>query len=138
MLKPKRVNKSKNQILDEMARKAKVERQKQMVRRIFPLLKVDTIYEMQTALSAVAGYLKEEIERKMGVFKVNDLPLDFKDEPKTKITESMVAIKSELQMDSAVEVMEAIELFANYLPSIGAERFLSKKSEELKVEDLNL
>ena len=54
MSSPKRVNKNKPEILDEMARRAKVEKFKDMGRRLFPLLTTDTIYDAQTAIEA--GY----------------------------------------------------------------------------------
>ncbi len=136
--KPKRINKSKQQIVDEMERKAKILRQKEMVRRIFPLLKVDTIYEAQTAIFAVQGYLKEDLEKKMKIFKINDIALDFKGEPDTEITKVMHTIKSELQNDSAVEVMDMLEIFGNFFPDIGAEKYLAKKISELTIEDLKL
>lgn len=138
-MKPKRINKSKKQIVDEIELKAKVARQKEMVKRVFPLLKdLDNLYEAQTALMAVSGYLKEDIEKKMSIFKVNDIALDFKDEPKTKITEVMTSIKAELQNDCAVEAMDMLELFGNFIPNIGAEAYLKKPANELTLEDLKL
>lgn len=139
MQKQKRVNKGKAQILAEIEQKSKISRQKEMVKRIFPLLgSLDTLYDAQTALMSVSGYIKEDIEKKMNVFKVNDIALDFKDEPKTKITEVMVAIKAELQTDCALEASDMLELFTNFIPNIAAEEFLKKPASELTLEDLKL
>lgn len=134
----KRVNKSKPEILDEMAKRAKIERQKELIRRIFPLLEVDTMYDMQTALLAVSGYIKEDIERKVQIFNVNDMLLDFKGEPDTKITKVMNAIKTELQMENAVEVMDTLETFGNFIPNIGVEAYLKKDAKDLTLKDLKL
>jgi len=96
------------------------------------------MYDMQTALLAVSGYIKEDIERKVQIFNVNDMLLNFKGEPDTKITKVMNAIKTELQMENAVEVMDTLETFGNFIPNIGVEAYLKKDAKDLTLKDLKL
>ena len=60
-----RINKSKEQILADMASKQKVEHIKEVVRKVFPLLKVPTIYDGQTTLNALTGFIKADLEEKI-------------------------------------------------------------------------
>lgn len=135
MQKPKRLNKSKDQISEEMAYNAKLLRFKHMATRIFPLLTTDTIYDAQTAMDAISGFVKYDLAEKESQFKVNDLPLDFSDQPEGKITETMTALKAELQTESAKEVAEFLEMFSRTISSYGAAQFVKKPMSDLKAED---
>ena len=136
MTKPKRVNKNKGQILDEMAQRVKIEKFKDMGHRIFPLLKTETIYDAQTAIEAVSGYIKFELAVKENSYKINDLLIDMSEEPESDITTAMNAIKVELQNENAKDTAEFLELFGRTLSSYGAKEFLKKPMTDLKVEDI--
>lgn len=133
---PKRVNKSKPEILSEMAQRAKVEKFKDMGRRIFPLLKTETIYDGQTVLDAVSGYIKFELAVKEQSLKLNDLLVDFSKEPEGEILEAMKAIKVELQQESAKDVADFLELMGRTFSSYASSEFLKKPMSDLKVEDI--
>ena len=133
---PKRVNKTKPEILDEMAKRAKIENFKDMGRRLFPILKTDSIYDAQTALDAVAGYVKMELAIKEAKLKINDIPLDFSKEPKGKVTDVMNAIKVEVQNENAKDVAEFLELFSRTFSSYAMKVFLEKPMSEVKVDDI--
>lgn len=132
----KRVNKSKPEILNEMAQRAKVEKFKDMGKRLFPLLTTDTIYDAQTALEAVSGYIKFELSIKEASFKLNDLPLDFSKETKSKVTDVMNAIKVELQEENAKDCAEFLELFGRTFSSLAVKKYLENPMSEVKVEDI--
>lgn len=132
----KRVNKSKPEILGEMAQRAKVEKFKDMGRRVFPLLKTETIYDAQTVLDAVSGYIKFELAVKEQSLKLNDLLVDFSKEPKGEILDAMDAIKVELQQESAKDVADFLELMGRTFSSYASSEFLKKPMTDLKVEDI--
>lgn len=134
--KQKRVNKNKAQILDEMAQRAKIDKFKDMGKRLFPLLSTDTIYDAQTAIEAVSGYIKFELSVKEAGFKVNDLPLDFSKEPEGKVTEVMNAIKVELQGESAKDSAEFLELFGRTFSSYAVKKYLDNPMSEVNVDDI--
>ncbi len=136
MQKLKRVNKSKDQITQEMERNALLLRYKNMAARLFPLLQTDTIYDAQTALDAVSGFTKYELSEKEASFKMNDLALDFSEQPKGKITDVMNAIKVELQNESAKEAADFLELFSKTFSQYGASHFVKKSMSEIKSSDI--
>ncbi len=133
---PKRINKSKDQISDEIAYNAKLFRFKNMAARVFPLLLTDSVYDAQTALDAVSGFAKAELSEKEASFKINDLSLDFSAQPKGKITDTMNAIKVELQEENAKEVSDFLELFSRTFSSYGTNQFLKKPMSDIKASDI--
>lgn len=132
----KRVNKTKDEIAKEMAHKAKVEKQKALARRMFPLLEVETIYDGQTALNALSGYIKFEMAVRESKLKINDLLLDLKKEPDTQITKVMEALKAEFQDEPAKELSELMERMANTLQSFIARKYVNNPMSEIKMEDI--
>lgn len=133
---PKRVNKTKQEIAKEMAHRAKIEKDKALVRRIFPLLQTETIYDAQTALGAVAGYIKFDLAKKEGMLKVNDLLLDLSKEPESAITETMNAIKVELQDENARDVASLLERISNSFAQYGAAQYLKNPMKDLNVDEI--
>ncbi len=133
---PKRVNKTKDEIAKEMAHKAKVEHQKALARRMFPLLEVETIYDGQTALNALSGYIKFEIAVRESKLKINDLLLDLKKEPDTQITKVMEALKTEFQDEPAKELSELMERMAKTLEAFIARKYINNAMSEIKLEDI--
>lgn len=133
---PKRINKTKPEILGEMAQRAKIEKFKDMGRRIFPLLTTDTIYDAQTAIEAVSGYIKFELSIKESGFKVNDLPLDFSKEQEGKVTDVMNAIKVELQTENAKDSAEFLELFGRTFSNYAVKKYLDNPMSDVNVDDI--
>ncbi len=133
---PKRVNKTKDEIAKEMAHKANVEKQKALARRMFPLLEVESIYDGQTALNALSGYIKFEMAVRESKLKINDLLLDLKKEPDTQITKVMEALKAEFQDEPAKELSDLMERMAKTLESFIARKYINNPMSEIKLEDI--
>jgi len=133
---PKRVNKTKDEIAKEMAHKANVEKQKALARRMFPLLEVESIYDGQTALNALSGYIKFEMAVRESKLKINDLLLDLKKEPDTQITKVMEALKAEFQDEPAKELSDLMERMAKTLESFIARKYINNPISEIKLEDI--
>lgn len=133
----KRVNKTKEEIAKELAHKIKIEREKGIARRIFPLLTdQESIYDAQTTVNALSGYIKYEMSKKEASFKLNDLLIDLSKEPDTKITATMQALKVELQEDGAKEVASLLERLGQALGQFSASQFMQKPMSEIKMEDI--
>jgi len=133
---PKRVNKTKDEIAKEMAHKANIEKQKALARRMFPLLAVESIYDGQTALNALSGYIKFEMAVRESKLKINDLLLDLKKEPDTQITKVMEALKAEFQDEPAKELSDLMERMAKTLESFIARKYINNPMSEIKLEDI--
>lgn len=133
---PKRVNKTKDEIAKEMAHKANIEKQKALARRMFPLLAVESIYDGQTALNALSGYIKFEMAVRESKLKINDLLLDLKKEPDTQITKVMEALKAEFQDEPAKELSDLMERMAKTLESFIARKYINNPMSEIKMEDI--
>lgn len=117
--------------------KESVKKQKEVARRIFSKLTgLDTIYDAQTAVSALSGYIKYELAVKEMGLKLNDLLIDLKNEPKTKITEAIDALKVELQEENAKETAGLLERFGNTLAQYSAAQHLKNPMSSMKVEDI--
>lgn len=120
-----------------MAMKAVVEKQKLVARRIFDSIKgQDTIYDAQTVVNSLSGYIKYELAIKEAGLKLNDLLIDLKNEPKTKITEAIEMLKVELQDESARDMATLLERFGNTLGQYSAAKHLKTQMNEVKLEDI--
>jgi len=133
---PKRVNKTKDEIAKEMAHREKIEHQKALAKRMFPLLQVESIYDGQTALNALSGYIKFEMAVRESKLKVNDLLLDLKKEPDTQITKVMEALKTEFQDEPAKELSDLMERMAKTLEAFIARKYINNPISEIKMEDI--
>jgi hypothetical protein len=68
--------------------------------------------------------------------KINDLLIDLKNQPKTKITKAMEALKAELQNENAKETASLLERFGNTLGQYSAATFMKNKMSKIKIEDI--
>lgn len=132
----KRINKSKSQILDEIAQKAKIENFKNIGKKLFPMLTTDSIYDAQTVLDALSGYIKMELAVKESSFLVSDLLVDLSNEPKGNITDIMKAIHTEISKENAKDMAEFLELFSKTFSTYAVNQYLKKPMSDLKVEDI--
>lgn len=133
----KRVNKSKEEIAAEMKHKAVVTQQKELVKKIFAAISSqDTIFDAQTVLNALSGFIKYELSQKEATLKINDLLLDLSKQPKGKITKAMTELKAELQNENAKDTTMLLEHFGNTLGQYSAATFMKNKMSKIKIEDI--
>lgn len=132
-----RANKSKEEIAQDMVKKQIVLKERELAKIMFQILEgQETIYDAQTVVNALAGYIKYEIQVKNSQFKVNDLLIDLSKEKKNKITEAMESLKAEFQNEPALDLANLLERFGKQLAMYGASEFLKKPMTELSAEDL--
>ena len=132
-----RENKSKEEIAAEMKRNEKVKRDKILVKLMFPFIEnLKSIYDAQTVLSAVSGYMKADLASKTAELKVKDLVVDLSKEEDTEITHAMKNILEQLQGENAEDMTELLQRFSDILPKIGANEYLKGPMLNLKITDI--
>lgn len=130
-------NKSKAEIAAEMKQKEKVKRDKILVKLMFPFIEnMKSIYDAQTVLSAVSGYMKADLASKTSELKVKDLVVDLSKEEDNDITHAMKNILSQLQEENAEDMTELLQRFSDILPKIGANEYLKGPMSTLKITDI--
>lgn len=133
----KRVNKSKEQILNDMDHAKKVAHIKEMVRQLFPLVEnVDTVYDAQTAVNALSGFIAAHIENKVALIKLSELPIDLSGEEDSKIKTSIVAIMELFKDESAQELSETLERLGSTLQQFIVHTHMSAPMNTIKIDDL--
>jgi len=133
----KRVNKSKEEIATEMKHKAVVSQQKELVKKIFAAIaNQDTVFDGQTVLQALSGFIKYELSQKEATLKINDLLIDLSKQPKGKITKAIAELKVELQNENAKDTAQLLERFGNTLGQYSAATFMKNKMSKIKIEDI--
>ncbi len=132
----KRTNITKAQIENEMAQKQKVEHIKAVVRKVYPLLDVDSIYDAQTVLNAIQGFIKVDLEERLDKIKLSDLNLEFEKEKDSKIKSAMQAIVKEMADEPADDFSQTIERLSRAFADFGSQKFLKNPMSELKIEDI--
>jgi hypothetical protein len=114
---PKRTNQSKDEIASAMVREQLVNRQKVLARMVFPTLEpLDSLYEAQTVLNAVAGHIKYGISINEGKLKISDLELDLKAGKPSKIKTAVLTILEMMENEPATEIEKLTELMAGKIP----------------------
>jgi hypothetical protein len=133
----KRINKSKEEISEDIKHAEKVAHMKEVVKAIYPLLEgQDTIYDGQTVVNALSGFITAHIEKKVLDIKMSDLEIDLSKEEPSKIKSSIVDIIALMQNESAQELTETLERLGRALSQYSANTFMKKPMAEIKIEDI--
>lgn len=133
----KRINKSKEEIQADMTHTAKTNHLKEVVRNMFPSLeKVDTIYDAQTTVNALSGFITALIEKKVLEIRLSDLVIDLSKEEDSKIKTAILEIIETMKDESAQELSETLERFGSTLGKLGAHKFLEKPMTEITIDDI--
>lgn len=134
---PKRKNLSKEEIILDMEKKKKVQALKDLVRKIYPTLeKLDTIYDAQTTVNALMGFIDLEIEEKVKVIGMADISIDLSKQEDTKITSAMKELINLLQDISAEEASETLERLGSVFSQYASHKFLQGPMSTLTVDEL--
>ena len=133
----KRINKKKEEIVDEIKRKEKVQHEIAMVKDMFPIVEnMATIYDAQTVLSAVSGFIQGELAKKTVEFKVGDLTIDLSLEKDSDIKTNMTTLLGLIENEKAEDIADLLERFSNILTKVAADKFHKQPMSELKIEDI--
>lgn len=136
MLKPKRANKAKEEIAAEMKRKAEIEHQKKLVRAMFPILNsVESIYDAQTVVNALSGFIKADMEDKIAELKVSDLEIDLKKEDDGAIKTAILELQELFSKEGADDASKLLERFGSMLSTFSSREFMKKPMDSIKPDD---
>lgn len=134
--KPKRANLTKEQLESRIEYNLEIERQKALARKIFPFIEnMKTVYDGQTVVNAVAGYLKLELLKREEALKVSDVPIDLSNEKSSEIKTAMEGIIDAVQMDSAKETIALLETMGSKLPGYLAGVHMKDPMDTIKIGD---
>src|SRR5574343_353676 len=132
----KRINKSKDQIQYELAQKEKVEKLKNMVRHVFPHLEnQDSIYDAQTVVNALSGFIQALLEPEIAKIKLSqlDIKTHLDKEEDSKIKDAIIDIARLMSNESAEELAETLERLGQTLSQYSAHTFMKKPMSEVKL-----
>ena len=133
----KRINKTKDDIEKEMVQKEIVKQQKILAATIFKCLEgQENIYDAQTVVNALSGFIKYEMQVKESQLKLNDLLIDLTNEPASKIKDAMEALKVELQDKNAKDTAMLLQRFGETLGHYSAAKFMKNPMSDIKIEDI--
>lgn len=133
----KRQNMTEHQILMEIQGKQRVEHAKQIVRDMFPILEnVDTIYDAQTVVNALCGFIMPHIENYMSKIKLSDLPIDLSKEEDNKIKIALEKLLEILKDEPAKQLMGVLDQFGAGFAKFGADKFLKQPMNTITVDDM--
>jgi hypothetical protein len=131
----KRIPKSKDELKKQMEHSAKIERQKKLARIIFPMLQSQkTIYDAQTAVNAVAGFIKSGIALKMIELKVKDVEFDLSKEKNGVIKDAMLEIHAHLMDETADEAAALLERFGNGLGQFASSEYMKNPMSSIDID----
>lgn len=134
---PKRVNKTKDEIAKAMAHKQMIDEQKKLAAIIFKCIEgQDTIYDGQTVVNALSGFIKYELSVKEASLTLNDLLIDLTNEPESKIKDAIAALKVELQDKNAKDLASLLQRFGDTLGHYSANKFMKNPMSDIKIEDI--
>ena len=129
-------SKTKQELANEAKRIAYVNKQKYLARKIFPLIQSQkTVYDAQTALMAVGGYVKTALVQKMLETKVSDLKIELANEKQKEIKKAMDEILAAVQGDEAEDVEKILMMMGDRLAQFGANKFLKQPMSEVSADE---
>jgi len=133
----KKVNKSKDELKADIARTARINHMKDIVKKVFPIIeKVDTIYDGQTVVNALSGFVTANIEKKVAEIKLSDCKIDLSGEPKSKIKTAIEELIVLFKDEDAKVLASTLESLGSTLTKFGADRFLKQPMSNVSVKDI--
>lgn len=136
MLKKPRVNKSKPELEAEILRKQKIDRQKVLARLIFPFIEDQkSIYDAQTVVMALSGFIKAAIAERMTKLVVKDLTIDLSNEADSPIKASVEALLGLLQTENADDASALLERFGNGLGQFASKKYMENPMNIIPVDE---
>lgn len=133
----KRINKTKEQVETEIKIQQTNNHIKEICSSIFPHLeKLDTIYDAQTAVNALSGFIMAHIEERLCSIKLDEIKIDLSKEEDGKIKTAVLALAELLKDEKAKSLASILDRFGQTFSRLGAEKFLKQSMAEVKLEDI--
>jgi len=135
MPKAKRVNLSKEEIEAQIRADLKLSKQKDLARKIFPsIAHMDTVYDAQTVLNALAGFIKFGLQKKESEFTVRDMAIDFTKEKASTIKDAVIELLAVVEHENARDAADMLEMMASRLPGYIATVHMADKMDTITID----
>lgn len=132
-----RTNKSKEEIVAKIEQDQKIAHMVALTKLMWPAVEQqETIYDTQTTLRALAGYIDLGIHMKEEEIKVGDLSIDFSKEKDSPIKHAMTNIQELLRLEGAYSSSALLKKIADHIGQFGASEFVKGPMSGLKITDI--
>lgn len=133
----KRKNMTKEEVKSQIELNEKVVHLKDTVRTVFTSLEsLDTIYDAQTVVNALSGFIAAHIEQKLMEIKLSDIFIDLTKEEDSKIKTSILDIINNMRDEPAKELSQTLERLGKAFSELGAHNFLKQEMNTIKITDI--
>jgi len=133
----KKSNKSKEQIASDIVRVQKANREKSLVKLMFPLIEgMSSIYDAQTALQALSGFIRNELDLKNSEFVLQDLKIDLSKEKDSEVKTALVNLIDMLAIEKAKDLSDLLQRFGNILAQHSANKFMKNPMSDIALKDI--
>lgn len=139
MIKKPRVNKTKAELIIQQKQEAKIAHSASLVKIMFPLLETqESIYDAQTALHALGGYIEYGLKIKDEGLKVGELGLkiELEKEKDSKVKTVMLDILGLIEIENARDTMILVRKLADVMGQFGASQFVKGPMTNIKITDI--
>ena len=131
-----RVNKTKEELAKELQKRKHIEEQRKLAHAVFPTVgKLKSVYDAQTAFNSVAGFTKQELNRKTAEIKMSDLEIDLSKEQDSDIKNVIEKMLFITKDENANDVIELLELMGNQLPVFLAGKAMKGKMSQVTAKE---
>lgn len=132
-----RTNKTKDQIAAEIAHVQKVNRDKTLVKLMFPLIEGQkSVYDAQTVVNALSGFIKARLDEKAAELLIKDLNLDLSKEEDSLIKTAILNLIDMLAIEKAKDTASLLERLGNTFAQFGANEYLKQPMSVIKITDI--
>ncbi len=132
-------NRSKEDIKAEIARTNKVKHERELALKIWEHIKgMKSIYDAQTALQAVSGFVTFEYARKTQNVLCGDLTVDLKREKDKEMKKIMEAILVIIKGENAKDTAGFLERYGKMLAMYSSMEYMKKPMSELNRDKIIL
>lgn len=133
--------KRKNLSKEELEMKVRTEQTnnhiKELCTNIFPHLEtLDTIYDAQTAVNALSGFIMAHMEEKLCSILMSEIAIDLSKEPDSKIKTVVLELADMLKDEKAKSLASILDRLGQTFSKLGAEKFLKQEMNTIKIEDI--
>lgn len=132
-----RKNKTKEEIAVQLKHIEKVNRDKQLVKLMFPLVEnMKTVYDAQTVLIAVSGFIKAELANKTNELVVADLNIDLSKEKDSEIKTAISMLLEMLRIEKGQDVADLLKRFGDSLAQFSANEFMKGSMKQITIKNI--
>lgn len=131
-----RKSKSKKELIEDIARRERIDRQRALAKTMFPFVAdLPTIYDAQTVMNALAGYIEFGFKKKAQEITVAAAMCDFSKEEDGPLKSAVVALHGLLEHEPAEDAVTILKRFGDGLPQFVAGRGLKEPMSTIKMDD---